>query len=287
MASEPSTSHGSWRLITLFAFIVVLGAGYLFSECFTSPLAFSFIMTETGQAVVFSMEAGDLLEIVTWSFGLVIAGYFLVRVNIEAWERHALMPRRKRDLLLHVFTIATLLIAGGNIIHVFFNQFDGMVEPLAGTNPDAWNLFVLVYFIDEHVSHAMLHAGILLVLGIVLASEPINDLPGELTATTARSSMVSMLLGFSMGAVQVLAALEGQCAIIVLAGAWAMLLALLVIHYKRGDRSFDTLRPFERPYLGFLACFAIAGTIVAVLWGLIFGTWPAYPFFKQPGELFG
>lgn len=279
-------SHASWRLITLLAFVMVLGAGYLFSEYFTDDLAFPFTITETGQTVVFSMEIGDLLEIVTWSFGLVIAGYFLVSVSVEKWERHALMPRRKKELLLHAFTIATILIAGGNILHVFFNQLDGMVDHLAGTNLAAWNLFVLVYFIDEHVSHAMLHVGILLVLGVVLASEPIIDLPGELTATKARASMASMLLGFVMGAVQVLAALEGQAALVVLAVSWAMLFVMLVIHFKRGDRSFNTLRPFERPYLGFLVCFVIAGTIVAVLWGLIFGALPAYPFFKQPGEVF-
>jgi hypothetical protein len=120
----------------------------------------------------------------------------------------------------------------------------------------------------------------------VLASEPVADLPGEVTSAKAKATMVAMLLGFAMGAVQVLAAFEGQCAIIVLAGSWSMLVALLVVHYKRGGRSFDTLRPFERPYLGFFICFVIAATLVAVLYGLLFGILPAYPFFKQPGEVF-
>jgi hypothetical protein len=144
--------HASWRLISLFAFIVVLGAGYLFSEYFTLHLAFPFTITETGQPAVFTMELGDLLEIITWSFGLVIAGYFLVAVNIEKWERHSLISRRKKDISFQVYIIAAILIAGGNIVHVFFNQFDGMVDHLASTNADALNLFVLVYFIDEHVS---------------------------------------------------------------------------------------------------------------------------------------
>jgi hypothetical protein len=286
MVKTTFLQHASLRLVSLLAFIMVLGAGYLFSEYFDSPLAFPFTITETGEPAVFSISLGNLLEIVTWSFGLVIAGYFLVAVNLEKWERHGLIPRRKKNLLFHVYVIAAILIAGGNIVHVLFNQFDGMVEGWASWNLDAWNLFVLVYFIDEHVSHAMLHIGIMLVLGVVLASEPIAELPGEVTNAKAKATMSAMLLGFAMGAIQVLAALEGQCALIVLVGSWAMLVMLLIVHYKRGDRSFDTLRPFERPYLGFLFCFVIAATIVALLWGLLFRLWPVYPFFKQPGELF-
>ncbi len=278
--------HASWRLITLLAFIMVLGAGYLFSEYFTAHLAIPFTITETGQPAVFSIELGDLLELITWSFGLVIAGYFLVTVNLEKWERHSLISRKKKEALFHVYIIAAILIAGGNIVHVLFNQFNGMVEGLAGENQDALSLFVLVYFIDEHISHAMLHIGIMLVLVVVLASEPIVDLPGEVTSVKAKATMAAMLLGFAMGAVQAYSAFDGQCGVIVLAGSWIMLISLLVVHYKRGGRSFDTLRPFERPYLGFFFCFVIAATIVALLWGLIFGILPAYPFFKQPGDVF-
>ncbi len=286
MAKVTFLQHPSLRLISLLAFILVLGAGYFFSEYLTGTIEIPFTITETGDVNVFRINAGDMLEIVAWSFGLVIAGYFLVAVNLETWERNELLPPRKRNLLSHTFTIAALLIAGGNLVHVFFNQFDAMVEDLASTNMDAWNLFVLVYFIDEHVSHAMLHIGIMLVLGIAIDSEPIADLPGEVTSAKAKTTMAAMLLGFSMGAIQIYAAVEGQCGLIVLVGSWAMLVTSLVVHYKRGDCSFDTLRPFERPYLGFLFCFVIAATIVALLWGLIFGLWPDYPFFKQPGELF-
>ncbi len=286
MVKAAFLQHSGLRLVWLLVFIMVLGSGYLFSKYINGTIEIPFTITETGDVNVFKIRVSDLLEIVTWSFGLVIAGYFLVAVNVETWEWNELLPPRKRNMLSHTFTIAVLLMAGGNIIHVFFNQFNGMVEDLASTNMDAWNLFVLVYFIDEHVSHAMLHIGIMLVLGIVIASEPIADLPGEVTSAKAKITMAAMLLGFAMGAIEVFAAVEGQCGLIVLFGSWAMLVVLLVVHYKRGDRSFDTLRPFERPYLGFLFCFVISATLVALLWGLIFGLWPAYPFFKQPGEIF-
>ncbi|MEX2683814.1 MAG: hypothetical protein Q6373_019735 [Candidatus Sigynarchaeota archaeon] len=274
------------RLISLLVFIMMLGAGYLFSEYMAYPIAFTFTITETGQLAVFLIYLGDLLEIVTWSFGLVIAGFFLFAVNVRTWEWQSLISPRKKEVLFHLFIIATILIAGGNIVHVLFNTFNGMVEDVAGTNVDGMNLFVLVYFIDEQVSHAMIHCGIMLILGVVLASEPVADLPGEVTSAKARATMLAMLLGFAMGAIQALAALEGQCALIVLAGSWAILITSLSVHYKLGSRSFDTLRPFERPNLGFLFCLVVSLTIVVVLWGLIFGFWPAYPFFKQPGELF-
>ncbi len=285
MEKDKSMQHATLRLVSLLAFILVLGAGYLFSRYIKGTISIPFTITETGEANVFKVKASDVFEIVTWSFGLVIAGYFLFAVNVETWEQHALLSPRKKNLLFHMFIVSALLIAGGNLVHVFFNQFDGMVEDLAGTNVDAWNLFALVYFIDEHVSHAMLHIGIMLLLGIVIASEPVADLPGEVTGAKARLTMAAMLLGFAMGAIQVFAAIEGQAGLIVLVGSWSMLATSLAVHYKRGDRSFDTLRPFERPHISFLICFAIAATIVAILWGLIFRLWPEYPFFKQPGEV--
>jgi len=280
------SERASTRLISLLVFIIVLGAGYLFSEYLAYPVAFTFTITETGQPAVFLISLGDLLEIVTWSFGLIIAGYFLFTVNVGTWERQSLIAPRKKEILFHLFVIAAILIAGGNIVHVLFNKFNGMVEDVASINTDGLNLFVLVYFIDEQVSHAMIHGGILLILGVVLASEPIADLPGEVTSAKARLTMCAMLLGFAMGAIQALAALEGQCTIVVLAGSWAILVTSLSVHYRLGNRSFDTLRPFERPNLGFLFCFVVSLTIVVLLWGIIFGIWPAYPFFKQPGELF-
>ncbi|MBN2151145.1 MAG: hypothetical protein JW839_06870 [Candidatus Lokiarchaeota archaeon] len=274
------------RLVTLLAFIIVLGAGYLLSKYIEGTIRFPFTIAETGVGAVFKIRASDVFEIVTWSFGLVVAGYLLVAVNIETWERHALLPSRKRNLLSHAFVVAALLIAGGNVVHVFFNQFNGMVDDLAGESIGAWNLFVLVYFIDEHISHAMIHIGILLVLAIVIASEPVAELPGEATRVKATVTMAAMLLGFVMGALQLFAAVEGQAGLVVLVGSWAMLVTSLAVHYKRGGRSFDTLRPFERPYIGFLFCFVVAATIAALLWSLIAGLWPAYPFFAQPEEVF-
>jgi hypothetical protein len=273
------------RATALLVFIIILGTGYVFSEYIQGTIEFPFTITETGQQAMFSMSLGDLLEILTWSFGLVIAGYFLVSVNMEKWERHALLSPRKKDILFSAFVIAALLIASGNIVHVFFNQFNGMVDAFASTNALGLDLFVLVYFIDEHVSHAMIHIGIMIILGVVLASEPVEQLPGDVTNAKAKTTMFTMLLGFSMGAIQALAAFEGQCGLIVLVISLVMLVAVLVLHYLRGARSFDTIRPFERPNLGFFFCFVIAATLVSVLWGLIFGLLPAYPFFQQPGEV--
>nr|MDO8116503.1 hypothetical protein [Candidatus Sigynarchaeota archaeon] len=286
LEGSPVIHTVSMRGAALLAFILVLGLGYLFSEFAQFPVSFVFMLTETGELAVFSTKLGEILEIVTWSFGLPVAGYFLLHVNIQKWKGHGIMPETKERALLATFMIATIMIACGNIVHVFFNQYNNMVEGFAGLSPGAWNLFVLVYFIDEHVSHAMVHLGILVLFGAILGAEPVECLPGELTRSKKRTTILAMVLGLVMGVIQAFSALEGQSALVNLVASWSMLAILLVVHFKRGNRGFKTLRPLERINLGFFLCTIVATTVVVLAWGSIVGSWPFYPFFKQPGEVF-
>nr|MDO8113370.1 hypothetical protein [Candidatus Sigynarchaeota archaeon] len=274
------------QTLYLLLFLVVLGSGYAFSEFISTPVVdIPFVITETGQAVTFSMSLGKILEIIAWSFGLILAGYLLIERNLAIWEGQGMVSVRKKDLIFHLFIIAGIMIATGNILHVYFNTLNGMVEDFAETSFEGWTIFVLVYDIDEQVSHGLIHVGILLLIAMLLAAEPVN-IQGDLTSKIAKNTMFTMLLGFVMGAVQAFAALEGQAGILVLLGSWTIMLMVLVVHFRAGQRGFDTLRLFERPNLGFFACFIIAATITIIVWGLIFGFVPAYPFFKQPGDVF-
>ncbi len=286
----------------LLVFIIVLGLGYVLSKYVKVPLLLSFTIAETGEPATFSMNLGDVLEIMAWSFVLPVAGYFLVLANVQTWKQRGLVPASKERAIAATFVMAVVLMSSGNIVHVLFNQYNGMTEDFSGVSPGAWDLFVLVYFIDEHVSHAMVHLGILLVLACVLAAEPVDGMPTELAMEKSvgkavagkRATVLAMVLGAVMGTVQAFSALEGQSALVSLVASWTMLVVLLAVHLARGwgaaragaGGCFATLRLQERFNLGFFACMVVATTVAVVAWGLATGTLAFYPFFKQPGEVF-
>lgn len=248
-----------------------------FGICFGLPRLFSGRWVE----VTFPMEEyGDLWTTVALSLkdlvDLVLIGpvFSLVAWRIyQLAKAQAVVPdHRARWDYLYVFNIALLNV--GNTMHVIANRFNNWTHALGGL--EETRLYGGLYFYDEFVSHPLI---VLPVYGmaLVLLHFQLREQMSYRLDWDRWLYIILMAVGFGIGCS--LTMMEGQANpifIVVNVGflGWALW------SLRRGKEYW-----LDRPVMLFVLLEAIAFLVTSLVYGLMFGVRPYYPFFRQPNVL--
>jgi hypothetical protein len=178
------------------------------------------------------------------------------------------------QLLLVAFAISGILFMYGHSMHVTgnaINTFATEVRDYRDILPD--DLYRLIYFLDEQLSHAILFAAITGLIACWLIFDRLALAEPILPQNTA----VIIALGILWGIVNAYGHIEART-------VWLMfpiVVVLMTLWLYLWRKSAMSLRSFfwDRPFTTFVAIMLIFGFLAMIAWGIIFNGYP------QPSEL--
>jgi hypothetical protein len=163
-----------------------------------------------------------------------------------------------------VFMVLAVVWVEGQSIHLAANSIDNLIETLARTqvlNIKATDIYNLTYFFDEHLSHLMMHIG-MLGLAALLTYHEWRSLAGAATTWWA-AIPAGIIYGFTYFCLFI----EGQT--VALGLPFAFILVLFAIVWGRNKLA-------QRPLLAFFFITCLVALLLFAGWGLYWGGFPQF-----------
>ena len=177
-------------------------------------------------------------------------------------------------LLLAAFAVFGILFMYGHSMHVTanaINTFATEVRDYRAIIPD--DLYRLIYFLDEQLSHALLFAAVTGLSGCWL----IFDRLALARPILPQNAVLIVILGVLWGIVKAYSHIEARTVWLM----FPMTFVLMVLWFYLWRQSQMPLRSYfwDRPFTTFVALMLFFGLLAMIAWGLIFNGFP------QPSEI--
>ncbi|MHA1372296.1 MAG: hypothetical protein ACTSWN_07075 [Promethearchaeota archaeon] len=272
---------------SLALFIVVLGIGYICGKYFSKVVFIGFVLSETGMHGIFSIKLGELAQYFAWSYFLPLLGLYWYENSVAGLKKLNLLSEKKETATFYFVILALILISTGNMLHILFNRLNGMFVALDLIEGELWPTFVLIYFLDEFLSHGMIYIGITMLVTIVFSLKPSSTrLLRNIRHQRGKAAFISnIVLASVMGVIQALSSLEGQSALLLMVVSGIIISFTLFYYYKKNNQSFHSIGWDKRPIFIFFIVLTVAHSCTCLIWAIKFGLLPAYPFLRQPHEV--
>lgn len=229
---------------------------------------------ETTEIAWFEISLGTMLDIIITSPFAMIMFYLIYKsLIIQPTPNEAKPSEIKKNSIKVLLYGACITFIVGVIMHAVANGLNG----IAGNHvPPPDELQTAIYYFDEVLGHKLIHAGIIafLIGGMALQFWHRNDL---------QLSKVDLFGVYfwpsAIGVGYMLTLVEGQAAFDILVTS-IILIAVILFYIK-----FKGLKLNENVFTHFVLVFLIAIVVSTIVFGLITGFKPGYPFFYQLNEL--
>jgi hypothetical protein len=166
------------------------------------------------------------------------------------------------------FMVLAALWVQGQGMHLSANAIDNLIESLARSqvlNITASDIYHLTYFFDEHLSHFMMHTGMLGLAALLIYREWRD--PADAVTAWGMVVPASLMFGFF----NFCTFIEGQTVVLGLPGS------LLVVSFAA---IWGRKRLAHRPLLAFFFITFLLAFLLLAGWGLY---WGGFPEFSQTG----
>jgi hypothetical protein len=162
------------------------------------------------------------------------------------------------------FMLCAALWISGQGMHLAANSIDNLIEGLAKQqviDVTATSIYQLAYFLDEHLSHYLWHAGIIGLAGLLILREWRS--PGQRETIWWMAGLAALIHGFTLFCVF----LEGQT--MALGLPFTALVTLFGLIWGRN-------RLARQPLLAFMFFSCLLAFILFVGWGIYWGGFPQF-----------
>jgi len=261
----------------LLAVFLGYGAFYGLSQVAgNATVSISFWIPELGKQVAVALPWESILSIFVTGAGFAI---LLVRIFDEIYlsERSSVKDRlslRDRAILrdFFIFTVATycLINAVHEVIKFVGYMLDGMALNLS--IPANAALYYYIYWYHEYFGH--LFSIPLMIFLTIFALPFIFEAPSRKLKWYAWLFLLSIGVGFGVTWVEGWA--EGECQLVNAIYDIGLLVAIATLLVKKRIKLRD------HPFVCVLAALAIAFIAGVIVWGMVYGLLPYYPFFREP-----
>ncbi|MBA7643414.1 hypothetical protein ES703_51139 [subsurface metagenome] len=242
-------------------------------------ITISYWISELDQEVSFVIPAQDLIEIflmgpvfsvITWK---VFKSIFLDE-QILLKEK---LSTKWITALEVIFFVSVCTMCLGNAIHKVVNDLNRRAFDVTKilSDPLYADLYYAIYFWDEIFGHMALAVPLMILMsmfmGGLLFSPPSRDLKWF-------EWLFITLVGIGYGIVWFYGFAEGQATFVLLLINVGLVLFIVATKFKKKKCIRD------HPFVWVVLIEALIFITCSIIWGLITGLKPYYPFFKQPGE---
>jgi len=223
----------------------------------------------------FWMSTRNTCEIILMGPVFAIIYYFLMKQLIIEIDKEQ-GKNKYYVVLIEIGVLVFICISVmGHAIHVLFNNVSRVYYDFNG-GMDTSELYSLLYYSDEWLGHHLIHVGY---FGYIIMALFVEFLAKENRKLNKDELLYAILCGIGLSIIFTYIACEGQAAVMVLTLCCVLLIIELIIIIMKN------ISILERPIL---MCTLINNIIVIgffILWVIIFGIKPYYPFIYQPSEL--
>lgn len=230
---------------------------------------------ETTEIAWFEIPLVSMLDIIITSPFAMIMFYFIYKSLITQPIPDAKPSEVKQNSIKVLLYGACISFIVGVIMHAVANSLNGMFVP-PNPVPPVGDLQIAIYYFDEVLGHKLIHIGIIafLIGGMVLQFWHRIDL---------HLSKVDLFGVYfwpsAIGAVYMLTLVEGQAAFDLL--VISLVLIAIILYYIK----FRGLKLSENVFTHFVLVLLVAIVVSTIVFGIITGFKPGYPFFYQLNEL--
>lgn len=232
------------------------------------------VVLENATIVSFNIPLVTLLDIIITSPFAMIMFYYIHKSVITQPESGGLKPSEtKKNIIRGLIFGACITFIAGVIMHAVANVLDGFEgNPV----PPVGNLQIAIYFFDEVLGHKLIHTGIIAFL--------IGCMVLQFWHRSEEQFSKFDIFGIyfwpsAIGVGYMLALVEGQAAFDIL--VVSLTLIAVILYYMK----FKGLKLNENRFTHFVFIFLIAIVVSTIVYGVITGFVPGYPFFYQPSRL--
>jgi len=152
----------------------------------------------------------------------------------------------------------------GQGMHLAANSIDNLAEGLAregGINIIRTDIYTLTYFLDEHLSHYLWHAGILGLTALLIYREWRR--PARVKTIWWATIIAGLIYGFTSFCIF----LEGQTVLLGL--PFTIIIILLALIWGRKKLA-------QQPILGFFFVACVISAVLLIGWGVYWGSFPQF-----------
>ena len=177
--------------------------------------------------------------------------------------RHAANTKTSLVQEIAFMVLASIWIEGQGI-HLSTNSIDNLIEALARNrviNITTTDIYQLTYFLDEHLSHYMMHIGMIGLAALLIFCEW-HNLADSVTLWWA-----AILAGIMFGFFNFCTFIEGQT--VVLGLPFCLIIVLFTMIWGRNKLS-------QRPLLAFFFATCLVALLLFTGWGLYWGGFPQF-----------
>jgi len=265
--------------LIILAYGIGFGLGYI-TRLGNPKIFFSFYHSEQQIFANYGINLKDLLDLLFITPIFAIISFILLRRILEdsAFKE---MSKKKINCFYYIYLIAIVFFAYGNMIHITMNRLNSDIADIYNTEA----FYYSVYFLDEFWGHHLIEIGFFIIFTeftFLHTFSLINNAP----ETDQRTKLMSRnqkswnaILGIVFGIATALLYLEGQSAFLFLILNPIFCLILIIYNNKHN------IPLKENSLLMLFLLMTISFAITTIIWGILTGIKPAYPFFYQNSEV--
>ena len=273
--SSDSFKHS---FLIIIAYGVAFGIGYL-TRLYNPPIHVYYYLSEHDKIVGYQLNLKDVLDLVFIGPIFTIFSFFLLRRILTHLSENG-HTEHKVIFAYVVFLIAIVLFNYGNIIHVTMNRLNSQIRDEYGTE----QVYYSVYYLDEIIGHHFLTIGFFIIFVENCALHTLNlskslDSGDPKILMNPTEKKWNYVFGSLLGAITAFAYLEGQSAFLFLI-LNPIFSGLLIIYSLK-----KKIKIQENSLLMLFLLMTVVFSVVTILWGILFGIKPYYPYFYQNSEL--
>lgn len=231
---------------------------------------------ETTEVLPFGISLVTMLDIIITSPFAMVMFYLIYRsLVVQPIPKEVAPSETKKGSIKILIYGACISFIIGVIMHAVANGLNGIQGNPVPTSTSGW-LEIAIYYFDEVLGHKLIHIGIFafLIGGMVLQFWHRTD-----PQLSKLDKFGVYFWPSAIGAVYMLTVVEGQAGFDVLVISLALIAVILYFIKFRG------LKLSENVFMHFILVLAVAFVVAAIVYGLITGFKPSYPFFYQLNEL--
>jgi len=268
------------------SFLIILCYGISFGLGYITKLGnptFSlwFYISEQNKYVLYQFKLKDVLDLIFIGPIFTILSFVLIKRILDDLKEQQLADKKVMFFWI-IYLIAIVVYNYGNMIHVTMNRLNAQIIEDYNTQ----DLYYFVYFLDEVVGHLFLTIGFFIVFTETSYLHTISlqkhtkseELTNFLMNNNERNW--NFLFGIGLGAFTAFAYLEGQCAFVFLL-LNPIFCGLLILY----NNKWTSIKLKDNSMMIMYLLMTIAFAITIIIWGLVTGFKPVYPFFYQNSEL--
>ena len=218
-----------------------------------------------------SISLGTLIDLSIAPIFMFCILYLIRKAIIEQPIPESSEPsQRKKDIIKFLLFGAGIVLIIGITMHAVANLFNGILNnPVPPTEP----LHIAIYWFDEVLGHKLIHFGL---YGVLIGLMILQYWHRKEINLSKPAKVGLYFWAAAIGAVYSLAGAEGQAAFDIL--VISIILSVVILYYVR----FKGLKLKENPLTHFMLVFSVSIIITLIVYGIIAGFVPGYPFFLQP-----